>query len=295
MAALALAAAPRVHHGKAAGAPRTTFACGGGRSCPGAGRPQHVEARGCSEAATAAPTPPATLLGCAAVALAAGVGGLGRRCAARCGGGAGRSSGTAAAGRGRRSRLSAARLHGNPQTRSPLVNWYCYEAGIPLEMRDPRPSPHPFGQVPHLSDDGEVEVFESGAILLYLADKYGGLETPEKRAKYTKWVVWANSTLEELCFGPGFSGPRLSLPGKALDTLDAILGASEWLVDGEFSVADVAVASYLNYVPIFFGQVDLTQRPNVAAYMKRCAERPEFVKAFGEQHAAAVKAQVLCA
>lgn len=190
-------------------------------------------------------------------------------------------------------RLSAARLHGHQQTRSPLVNWYCHEAGIELEMRDPRPSLHPFGQVPHLSDDGGVEVFESGAILLYLADKYGGLGTPEERAKYSKWVVWANSSLEELCFGPGMSGTRLAAPGKALDTLDSLLGDSEWLVDGEFSVADVAVASYLNYVPVFFGQVDLSQRPHIAAYMKRCAARPAFVKAFGEPHAAAVMAQVL--
>jgi len=173
------------------------------------------------------------------------------------------------------------------------VNWYCYEADIPLEMRDPRPSPHPFGQVPHLSDDDGVEVFESGAILLYLADKYGGLDSPEKRAKYTKWVVWANSSLEDLCFGPGMSGTRLSAPGKALDTLNSLLGASEWLVDGEFSLADVAVASYLNYVPVFFDRVDLTQRPHVAAYMKRCAARPAFVKAFGEQHASAVQAQVV--
>merc|ERR1712012_1354484 len=106
----------------------------------------------------------------------------------------------------------AARLHGTQGSRSPLINWYCNEQGIPLEMRDPRPSPHPFGQVPHLSDDGGVEVFESGAILLYLADKYGGLSTPEARAKYTKWVIWANSTLEDICFGPGFSGTLLAQP-----------------------------------------------------------------------------------
>jgi len=173
------------------------------------------------------------------------------------------------------------------------VNWYCYEAGVPLEMLEPRPSPHPFGQVPHLSDDGGVEVFESGAILLYLADKYGGLETAEQRAKYTKWVLWANTTLEELCFGPGMSGTRLAAPCKALDTLNGLLGDSEWLVDGEFSVADVAVASYLNYVPVFFGQVDLSQRPHIAAYMKRCAARPAFAEAFGEPHAAAVAGQVL--
>jgi len=178
------------------------------------------------------------------------------------------------------------------------VNWYCEEFDIPLEMRDPRPSPHPFNQVPHLSDDDGVEVFESGAILLYLADKYGGLATPEQRAKYTKWVMWANSTLEEICFGPGFSGPQLgapagSGPGKALAVLERMLGESDYLVDSEFSVADVAIASYLNYIPVFFGQVSLQSKPNIAAYMKRCAARPAFAKAFGAKHAQAVAAQVV--
>eukprot|EP00929_Paragymnodinium_shiwhaense_P108485 TRINITY_DN74800_c0_g1_i1.p1 TRINITY_DN74800_c0_g1~~TRINITY_DN74800_c0_g1_i1.p1 ORF type:complete len:301 (-),score=82.49 TRINITY_DN74800_c0_g1_i1:69-971(-) len=189
-------------------------------------------------------------------------------------------------------RLQAARLHGSQQTRSPLVNWYCYEADIPLEMRDPRPSPHPFGQVPHLSDDGGVEVFESGAILLYLADKYGGNSTPEERAKYTKWVVWANSTLDGLCFGSGMSSTQIGAPGRDMDVLEELLGKSEWLVDGKFSVADVAVASYLNYVPIFFGGQDLSSRPNVASYMKRCAQRPGYVQAFGKQHADAILASV---
>lgn len=192
------------------------------------------------------------------------------------------------AARSAKIRLGAARLHGAQSTRSPLVNWYCYEANIPINVVPPRPSPHPFGQVPHLSDEGGVEVFESGAILLYLADKYGGNNTPEARAKYTKWVVWANSTLEEVCFGHRMSGPQLSAPGRSMDVLEDLLSKSKWLVDDSFSVADVAVCSYLNYVPVFFGRVDLRRRPNVAAYMKRCAERPAFVKAFGQEHATGV-------
>ena len=65
------------------------------------------------------------------------------------------------------------RLHGSPQSRSPLVNWGAAELGVELEMAPPRPSNHPFGQIPFLVDDGGVEVFESGAILLYLSDTYG--------------------------------------------------------------------------------------------------------------------------
>lgn len=176
-------------------------------------------------------------------------------------------------------------LHGSPQTRSPLVNWYLLELNIPFTQAPPFPSKHPFGQVPFLSD-GDVEVFESGAILLYIADKFGGYTTPEDRAKYTKWVVWANSELDGLCFGAGMRGTSLDKPNvRALDTLEKLLGNSDWLVDNKFSIADVAVASYLNYVPVFFRDVNPSMRPNIVRYMTRSAERPSFAQAFGREHA----------
>ena len=134
------------------------------------------------------------------------------------------------------------------------------------------------------TDDNGVEVFESGAILLYLSDKYVSKSAVE-RAKWTKWVVWANSELEELCFGPGFSGPQLEKDKKSLTILEEKLGTCEYLVDNTFSVADVAVASYLNYVPVFFGKTNLAKRPNMVKYMARCAKRPAFGEAFGSDHA----------
>lgn len=65
------------------------------------------------------------------------------------------------------------KLWGHPGTRSPLVNWYLHEVGCTFEEYLPNhpDNPHPFGQVPALADDGGVEIFESGAILLYLSDK----------------------------------------------------------------------------------------------------------------------------
>jgi len=189
-------------------------------------------------------------------------------------------------------------LHGSQQSRSPLVNWYCYEAGIDLEMKDPRPSNHPFGQIPFLTDDdGKVEVFESGAILLYLADRYGTAADAAERAAYTKWVVWSNSELDGLCFGaiPGdhrVRGTSMDKPQiKQVAILERLLGESEWLVGDAFSVADVAVGSYLNYVPLFFPDADLSASPNIASYMARCAEREAFVQAFGPQHAGLVKSK----
>merc|ERR1711920_887345 len=77
---------------------------------------------------------------------------------------------------------------------------------------------------------------------------------------------------------------------KGVQQLDEILGRKEWLLEEGFSVADVAVGAYLNYVSVFFPRTDLSATPNIARYMKRCAERPAFAKAFGAQHTQAVQA-----
>lgn len=185
-------------------------------------------------------------------------------------------------------------LHGSQQTRSPLVNWYLLEAAIQFQQVPPRPTRHPFNQTPFLTDADNVEVFESGAILLYLADKYGGNNTPEQRASYTKWVVWANSELDALCFGEsdrGMTGTKLDKPDRKLDVLDDLLSKSDWLVGNKFSVADIAVASYLNYVPVFFSNVNPSARKNLCRYMSRSAERPLFAKAFGDDHAGLILAK----
>ena len=71
---------------------------------------------------------------------------------------------------------------------------------------------------------------------------------------------------------------------KRIQRLDDILSKSPFLVDGEFSVADVAVASYLLYVIQFFPDVDLHSKwPNIVRYMKECAGREAYGKAFGER------------
>lgn len=85
------------------------------------------------------------------------------------------------------------------------------------------------------------------------------------------------------------SGTSIDKPGRAMEVLDRMLSTKQWLVDDKFSVADVAVGSYLNYVPIFFPRVNMKIYPNIARYMNNCASRPAFAKAFGERHAAQVK------
>ncbi|CAJ1433897.1 unnamed protein product [Effrenium voratum] len=187
-------------------------------------------------------------------------------------------------------------LFGSQGSRSPLVNWYLFEIGQDFEMVDVGATrvdrsapefPHPFGKIPALAD-GDLQVFESGAILMYLADKYGGLDTPEKRANANKWVVWANASLDPICFkedGNGRvldTGLRNDVP--ALATLDAHLEANEFLLgSGEesFSVADVAVGAYLLYVPLFFPDVTVSRWPNIQRYMLQLLQREAYQRAFG--------------
>lgn len=95
-------------------------------------------------------------------------------------------------------------LYGSQQTRSPLVNWYLEEKAIPYTQKAPRPSAHPFGQTPFLTDTGGVEVFESGAILLYIADAYGGNLHIALRAS----SFWWNSTLSNIY---GISHPLVKI------------------------------------------------------------------------------------
>jgi len=94
-------------------------------------------------------------------------------------------------------------LYGSPGSRSPLVNWAAYELNVPLEAGDLSKNPHPFGQIPCLADDGDVVVFESGAILNYLQSKANNdkvLHGDARAAAVTSWIAWTNASLDPICF-----------------------------------------------------------------------------------------------
>jgi glutathione S-transferase len=192
-------------------------------------------------------------------------------------------------------------LYGHPGTRSPLVNWAAYEVGVDLVMGDLQQNPHPFGQIPCLTDnDGDVIVFESGAILQYLHEESKANQglTPSEAAAVTSWITWANASLDPICFLETPEGKvydtGLKKPNKRLSQLDALLlksatktedSANYFLVGSKFTVADVAVASYLLYVLQFFpGTADAigSQWPTMKQYMYDCASREGYGKAFGE-------------
>lgn len=91
-------------------------------------------------------------------------------------------------------------LYGSQGSRSPLVNWGAYESGVPIVMGDLSKNPHPFRQIPSLTDDDDVLVFESGAILQYLYSKVSSQDSVSRQAAITSWISWANASLDPICF-----------------------------------------------------------------------------------------------
>jgi len=90
-------------------------------------------------------------------------------------------------------------LYGSQGSRSPLVNWGASEVGLSLTMGNLATNPHPFKQIPCLTDDKDVLVFESGAILQYLYTKASETDgDPESRkAEITSWI--SCTLCDELC------------------------------------------------------------------------------------------------
>ena len=82
-------------------------------------------------------------------------------------------------------------LYGSQGSRSPLVNWAANELNLSVEAGDLSKNPHPFGQIPCLTDDNDVLVFESGAILNYLQSKAAdkGIHDDKKLAAVSSWIV----------------------------------------------------------------------------------------------------------
>jgi glutathione S-transferase len=180
---------------------------------------------------------------------------------------------------------NALTLYGHPGTRSPLCNWGANEVGLDLKMGDLSRNPHPFGQIPCLTDDDDVLVFESGAILLYFHDLTKEKLSKKDQAAVTSWITWANASLDPICFLETPDGKvydtGLKKPNKRIDNIEKLLSEQKFLTGDEFTLADVAVASYLLYVLQFFPGVDLSRWPSIVEYMKTTASRPAYGQAFG--------------
>ena len=81
-------------------------------------------------------------------------------------------------------------LYGSQGSRSPLVNWGASEVGLDVTMGNLATNPHPFGQIPCLTDDNDVLVFESGAILQYIYSKASETngDSESRKASISSWI-----------------------------------------------------------------------------------------------------------
>jgi len=180
------------------------------------------------------------------------------------------------------------KLYGGARSRASIVQWYLEELGVPYEfiLLDMQAGEHhqsaflainPMGKVPAIVD-GDFQLWESGAILFYLAQKYGKMPPSlEEQAKINQWILFGNATL-----GPGIfvEASRERETPKLLTPLNQILEKQPFLLGDELSVADVAVGSILAYIPMML-KLDLSEYPAVVDYIKRISERPAFQKAMG--------------
>jgi glutathione S-transferase len=175
------------------------------------------------------------------------------------------------------------------------LRWACEEADLIYAVQtipfDGRETNHlarqPFGQVPFLND-GELEIFESGAGLLHLARKSDKLMPPNPvgEAETLQWTIAALNSIEMVTVPWWFlkmSGDEnnelTGWMGKRLDQLEKILSEREWLAADRFTVADLLMADVLRVSEVrSFGD-----RPATEAYVTRATDRPSFKKAQADQ------------
>jgi glutathione S-transferase len=182
------------------------------------------------------------------------------------------------------------------------VRWALEEAGLPYQVQSvpfgERGEAHlrhqPFGQVPWLID-GDISLFETGAILLHLGERSEALmpTDPRGRAEVLEWLFAALNSVEAASqhwtlFA--FSNLRNETSEwklvddfleARLKRVEAILARREWLAMS-FSVADILMADVLRVVDRFDG---LARRPACRDYVARATSRPAFLKAYADQMA----------
>lgn len=191
------------------------------------------------------------------------------------------------------------------QVRDLRVRWALEEVGQPYRVRYLSPGsqkapPHraiqPFGQVPTYEEDG-LALFESGAIVLYLADRHQGLlpSDPNGRARAIEWAFAALNTLEPPIsdhaiatlfeYDKPWSKQRLPAVKARIDErlgeLSERLGEAAWL-EGNFTAADLLVIAVLRQLK---GTGMLESYPNLWDYVARGEARPAFRKALADQMA----------
>ncbi len=192
---------------------------------------------------------------------------------------------------------------GRGLARDMRVRWALEEAGQPYDVRlvsfQQMKQPahlalHPFGQIPTY-EEGGLALFESGAIILHLAQRHPGLLPIEAdaRARAIAWMFAALNTVEPpiVEFGmsklferdkPWFAERQPMLEDRVrtrLGQLSSRLGDADWL-DGAFSAGDLLMVTVLRRLD---GHGMVEEFPNLAAYVARGEARPAYQRAFAAQ------------
>lgn len=190
-------------------------------------------------------------------------------------------------------------LYGIPRSRALRSIWMLEEVGVPYQIENIVPgegsltSPgftkiNPNQKIPALRDD-DLVLWESMAINLYLAEKYGGAlwpGSPGDRGLAQQWSLWANGELDPRLFTALYHRMLASEENrdeelaaqaeealqKPLGVLNTALDSHAFLLGGAFTVADLNVASVMTWGP--WARLNLTPFPKLTAWLNGCLDRP---------------------
>ncbi|MDK1388588.1 glutathione S-transferase family protein [Sinorhizobium sp. 8-89] len=193
---------------------------------------------------------------------------------------------------------------GKGLARDMRVRWALEEAGQPYDvrllsfkaMKEPAHlALQPFGQIPTY-EEGDLALFESGAIVLHIAERHQGLlpDDANARARAIAWMFAALNTVEPPVFDralcmilerdkPWYEHRLRYLEDSIrnrLEKLSARLGDADWL-DGAFSAGDLLMVTVL--LRLKKGSGMLEEYPNLSAYVARAEARPAYKRAFDAQ------------
>lgn len=208
--------------------------------------------------------------------------------------------------------MSRLKLYGVPMSRASRTLWMCRELGldfehVPIHFADGSAKTaeyldvNPNGRIPAIVD-GDLKLWESMAINLYLARKHGGGLCPrdlEEEALAWQWSFWVMTEVEKPLLtvllqrlelpadsaeakffrervprDPEAEAASLALLERPLRVLDGSLAGQDYLVNQRFTVADLNVASVMSWAPR--ARVDLGPYSNAARWLDRCLSRPAF-------------------
>jgi len=195
------------------------------------------------------------------------------------------------------------KLYGIPGSRAFRSIWAAEEVGVdyelvPMSFLESNKTPeylaiNPNGRIPALVD-GELALFESMAINLYLAKTYGGKlypSDPHDEARALQWTIWGLTELEphlipmvlhKVFLPEDQRDPEVVSRAEAaverpLGVLDAHLADREYLLGGDFTIADLNLAGTASTAN--FANFDISKFENATRWLSRCTGRPSFARA----------------